>query len=273
LGSKINDTLDSFCRRTQTDITIFDIEGRFKNAIAPRHLIHESKLCQGIKEQHLRACWSFDRDQLSMEMKRRQDPFWKICHAGFAEWAAPLQHSGQMTAILCIGLFHLQTLDQQNIFKAEAIHRPLPHRALPLSPSQQIDMEHIGQLLISHLERWLQDHASSATHSRQEQIQQFIHRHHRQNSVCLKDLSLELHLSEARVTQVLRDMFEQSFPELIESARSKSAKQMLTNTSLSIKVIADEIGYKDPNYFMRRFKRREGMTPSAFREEQSQQSV
>jgi YesN/AraC family two-component response regulator len=43
------------------------------------------------------------------------------------------------------------------------------------------------------------------------------------------------------------------------------AKEMLTNTSLSIKEIAFNLGYNNHDYFFTAFKRMTGQTPAEYR--------
>ena len=44
------------------------------------------------------------------------------------------------------------------------------------------------------------------------------------------------------------------------------AKELLTGTDLSMKEICSEIGYADPNYFSRSFKKNTGLTPTEYKE-------
>lgn len=59
-----------------------------------------------------------------------------------------------------------------------------------------------------------------------------------------------------------------SYRKLIEQTLERRARQMLANNALSIKVIADQLGYNTPSNFARSFKRWTGDTPKAFRERQ-----
>ena len=44
------------------------------------------------------------------------------------------------------------------------------------------------------------------------------------------------------------------------------AKKLLTNNSISIKEISDELGFTDAPHFVKFFKKETGMTPSQFKE-------
>ena len=55
--------------------------------------------------------------------------------------------------------------------------------------------------------------------------------------------------------------------KLVTQLRMKQAKEMLLSTDLSLKDIADAVGYYDVSYFSRVFKEREGISPGNFRKE------
>ena len=44
------------------------------------------------------------------------------------------------------------------------------------------------------------------------------------------------------------------------------AKELLSFTDMSMKEICCEIGYSDPNYFSRSFKKNTGLTPTEYKE-------
>ena len=45
------------------------------------------------------------------------------------------------------------------------------------------------------------------------------------------------------------------------------AQRLLTHTSQSIKEIGFQLGFEDPSYFVRFFRKHTGQTPVAFREQ------
>ena len=54
--------------------------------------------------------------------------------------------------------------------------------------------------------------------------------------------------------------------QYIQETRINMAKEMLTNTSMSIKEISFELGYENKDYFFTVFKKMTGMTPVGYRE-------
>ena len=53
--------------------------------------------------------------------------------------------------------------------------------------------------------------------------------------------------------------------EYLSDIRMEKAENLLKTSSDKVRKIALEVGYKDPNYFNRAFKKRHNMTPEEFR--------
>jgi transcriptional regulator GlxA family with amidase domain len=54
--------------------------------------------------------------------------------------------------------------------------------------------------------------------------------------------------------------------EYVQTLRIEEAKHLLETTGTTIEMIAVEVGYEDPNFFRRLFKRRVGITPARYRQ-------
>jgi AraC-like DNA-binding protein len=54
--------------------------------------------------------------------------------------------------------------------------------------------------------------------------------------------------------------------EYIQQERIELAKRVMANTSLSITEVCYETGFNNLNYFIRLFKRKEGVTPNVYRQ-------
>lgn len=75
----------------------------------------------------------------------------------------------------------------------------------------------------------------------------------------------KLHVSSAYLNEALKQVTGMSVSYWISQEVMLEAKRMLYYTHLSVKEIALEVGYDDPNYFFRLFRQHSGMTPLAFR--------
>ena len=79
------------------------------------------------------------------------------------------------------------------------------------------------------------------------------------------ELSRELGVSEFQISNVINTYFGKSLPQLINEYRVADAKNLLLDTSASIKVIAEETGFNSIATFNRVFREVAGETPSAYR--------
>lgn len=57
----------------------------------------------------------------------------------------------------------------------------------------------------------------------------------------------------------------QSFVEYVTDLRLKKAKELLTRTSLPVQTIVEMVGYNDPCYFARVFRKATGQSPGSYR--------
>lgn len=83
----------------------------------------------------------------------------------------------------------------------------------------------------------------------------------------LEEVSREVHVSPYYFSKLFKEQTGDNFINYLTQRRVESAKQLLADGRLNIKAICNEIGYNDPNYFSRLFKRFEGVTPTEYREQ------
>ncbi len=79
------------------------------------------------------------------------------------------------------------------------------------------------------------------------------------------DLARELDVADATVSRVINIYFKKSFPQLLNEYRVDDSKRLLLETSASIKVIAEEVGFNSLPSFNRVFKDVVGQSPSSYR--------
>jgi len=71
-------------------------------------------------------------------------------------------------------------------------------------------------------------------------------------------------MSKATFYRSFKKEFGISPLEYILSEKIKNAKQLLKHPELSIKKVSFECGFNDVNYFVRLFKKMEGITPRQY---------
>lgn len=84
--------------------------------------------------------------------------------------------------------------------------------------------------------------------------------------ISLDDISRQMNLSPYYFSKLFKEETGENFVEFLTRIRIDKAKELLTVVDKSMKEICAEIGYSDPNYFSRIFKKVVGQTPTEYRE-------
>lgn len=81
----------------------------------------------------------------------------------------------------------------------------------------------------------------------------------------IEDISKELFLSSAYFSSIFKKETGQSFVSYLTQERLKQAAHLLETTSDKSYMIAEKVGYSEPNYFSYVFKKHYGLSPSKYR--------
>ena len=84
--------------------------------------------------------------------------------------------------------------------------------------------------------------------------------------ISLEDVSREVNISPYYFSKLFKDETGEGFVEYLTNLRIDKAKELLSGTSYSMKEICQMVGYTDPNYFSRIFKKNVGVTPTEYKE-------
>jgi two-component system response regulator YesN len=83
--------------------------------------------------------------------------------------------------------------------------------------------------------------------------------------ISLEDTARFCNLSTFYFSRIFKEHKNQNFINYLTEIRINEAKRLLKEENISMKEISEKIGYHDPNYFTRVFKRVENISPSDFR--------
>ncbi len=122
-----------------------------------------------------------------------------------------------------------------------------------------------------HLSRFACDYADYLMQLRQNvssdvltEIERDIRRNYAEN-LTLRDLGKKYYINSSYLGQIFRKKYGQSFKDYLTNFRINEAAKLLRNTDRRVSEIAEEVGYRDGDYFIRKFIELKGCTPSRFR--------
>ena len=84
--------------------------------------------------------------------------------------------------------------------------------------------------------------------------------------ISLADVSREVNISPYYFSKVFKDEMGENFIEYLTNIRIEKAKDLIKNSECSMKEICVMVGYSEPNYFSRSFKKKVGVTPTEYKE-------
>jgi AraC-like DNA-binding protein len=79
------------------------------------------------------------------------------------------------------------------------------------------------------------------------------------------EVALLCSMSPSRFCREFKAVFDMTFVEYLATYRMEQAKRLLANPTMPVADVAVAVGFSDPSYFTRVFKRQEGMAPSEYR--------
>ena len=88
-------------------------------------------------------------------------------------------------------------------------------------------------------------------------------------NITLTDLAKKYGISISHLSSLIKEELKLPFSEYITSKRIQKAKELLADEKLSVKEIAEQVGYGDYFYFIKVFKKICGVSPSKYRKDLS----
>jgi AraC-like DNA-binding protein len=79
------------------------------------------------------------------------------------------------------------------------------------------------------------------------------------------EVALLCNMSPSRFCREFKSAFNETFGEYLANYRMKQAKRLLANPSMPVADVAVAVGFNDPSYFTRVFRKQEGVSPSEYR--------
>jgi AraC-like DNA-binding protein len=250
--------LSSFEEASGLHLTVYhnasrEAQQRNEHIVPARFDVHRSAFCMRVKKTQQAACNRHCAEGMPALARERERPFLERCHAGAEEIIVPLYHHGSLSGVGFLGPF--RTSDR-------------PPRRLPLLSRGRVrfllTLCRLLQGYSMQMEAQGQQLRAVGTGDRHRRLLDFVDQQLLGNP-SIGELAQHLKLSESRASHWVREVTGHSFLELKHLRRLQQAKQLLANTTLSVKEICAQTGFSGASYFCRYFRARVGSSPLTYR--------
>ncbi len=184
------------------------------------------------------------------------------CHSGLTEASIALRYEGILSGFLMIGQFRTDTDDPSDSVPEDLCDE---FNCLPVIGRKELsDAANILKACVGYIlyKEWFQRTEKSPD----ERIKRFIEINFREK-IKLADVAKAALMSKSALCKYISYNHGCTLSDMIETRRMQEAKRLLTETNDPVLRISMSCGYTDANYFSRRFRGREGVTPRKYRQE------
>ncbi|RAV02318.1 response regulator [Paenibacillus sp. YN15] len=128
------------------------------------------------------------------------------------------------------------------------------------------DLRHFVASYLGEICTWVQEKRNSRSSNVIERIRAFIDEHYADN-LTVADIAGYVYLSQTYVSLLFRQETGETIYEYLMKVRIERAKELLRDPRTKFYEVCQAVGYTDPSYFSKLFKKMTGLTPSAYRDQ------
>lgn len=154
-------------------------------------------------------------------------------------------------------------LEPQQVFKEDALRK--------IESLDKFSLEEIGQWFLEKSLQLNQEIQMTTKDSGKAVINKakwLVKERYQDPNLTIEAISQELFLSSAYFSSLFKKETGQSFISYLTNERLKQAVHLLETTTDKNYMIAEKVGYSEPNYFSYVFKKHYGVSPSKYRAQQ-----
>lgn len=215
--------------------------------------------CRRLRRNREQICLALDR-QMFARARRAKRPFHYACHGGLTEAFVPVDLDGKRIGLVMVGQFRAegQTPPPDGIdFAEEYNKRPV------FSEEQIVDMLKMLELMVQSItDRQL------VTRTEFDLIQPLLDRIHAhpEETLTVQDAAALVGRSVSSTAHLFKKLTGRSIRQYQIEHKLEEADRILKHSpDRPIKDIASRLGFDDPLYFSRLYKKYRGSPPSVFR--------
>ena len=135
----------------------------------------------------------------------------------------------------------------------------------------QIVLLEIWQRIFEHVEAQELDYTENGRDTeRIREIMEYIQKHYAEK-ITLEDLAAQIHLCKSESCRLFKRYMNESMFDYLLSYRVERSLELLRQSGLDVTQIAGQVGFANPGYYSRIFKRKMGCAPLEYRKSRSRE--
>jgi two-component system response regulator YesN len=133
-----------------------------------------------------------------------------------------------------------------------------------LKADHQETLESLFMHIISELALEIQEQVRNDSDGIIAKVLKYLNNNYNKD-INLDDAAKSVNMSYHYLSKIFKDEVGKNFVDYLTELRIEKSMKFLENHSMSIKEVSHSIGYNDPNYYCKIFKKITGMTPTEYR--------
>ena len=115
------------------------------------------------------------------------------------------------------------------------------------------------------IRRMIRQERNDSTKIMTEKAKKYIEEHYAESTLSVEELCKYLNVSATYFSTMFKKAVGMSFVSYLTQVRLERAVDLLNSTEDKSYIIAEKVGYTEPNYFSYVFKKKYGISPSKYR--------
>lgn len=228
------------------------------------------KFCETVRTNDILAKKCIACDNIGFDIcDETRRPYIYECHMSITEAIAPIYYNEINIGYLMFG--QIMSANHKNII--DNAKRISANYNLPLTEDMILEMTTADEAYINSAVNMMSMCANYLYTSEiirnnpsilAYQLKDYILKH-LDTDITVQSICHHFYISQTKLYKLSKKNFNMGISDYIRLQRIKKAKKLLLSTEDSISQIALSVGIRDTNYFIRTFKKYEGITPLQYR--------
>ena len=270
---KLKIILDSIAKATGMNLCVLDTVG---NVVV--YPCNDALFCKTARlDPELRKKCLTAAAHSAFESARSKKTLVYKCFFGLTDFSVPLYYKGEYIGAICGGSARcglaedrydycqpLMSMDEYPELKE--IFNAMPE----LGEEKYFSIVHLVENLVEYINqnglmstmKKLDAKKATGLNKLQPAIQ-YIENNYTEN-IKISDLASMCFINETYFSRLFSTTVGSTVSQFILEKRILKAKELLKNKGMKIQAVAEEVGYDDPAYFVRKFKQVTGVVPSVY---------